>query len=671
MMKSLVSRLRVSRSRLLAALPVVGVAMLVLAMPGIADASGPLNILTVGPNFGNRATESYVPTVPSSVGGVSHLGSTVTHVTEAGFNALTAAQLATYDVVLTQWASSTLTDLSSAKVQSYVFNGGALFLDGDFANYNDLGWVGITGAQSFCSGPWTFTAGADPVLTDALPATPALANCHGHFPNFDPSVFMVLMKDGAGRNAALAGTYGSGRIILTGPDQDFHAVAGGQQYQLLLNELEWTGNAGPNANAGSDQSVNEGQLVTLDGSLSSDSDNDPLTYSWTQIGGLTPVVLSDATASQPTFTAPTVAVGGETLTFELTVTADGATDTDTVNVTVVNVNHTPVADAGGPELSVAEGAPVVLNGTGSFDIDGDPITYAWVQTFGPTVALAGDATATPNFTAPVGGTGGAAGVVATLVFTLTVDDGFPPDAPPGGYTLADVADTVTVNITNVNNAPTADAGINQTVSENSPVTLTGSGSSDPDSDPLTYSWVQVGGTTVTLADATTATPTLTTPFVSPGGEALTFELTVNDGYGGTDTDVVVVNVQNINDPPDASLARPTIACLWPPDHKFMSVGITGVSDPEDNATITIDGVTQDEPTNGLGDGDTAIDAIINADGTVLLRAERSGKGNGRVYHVHFTASDLEGSASGVVNVCVPHSNKSTAIDGGELFDSTH
>ena len=46
-----------------------------------------------------------------------------------------------------------------------------------------------------------------------------------------------------------------------------------------------------------------------------------------------------------------------------------------------------------------------------------------------------------------------------------------------------------------------------------------------------------------------------------------------------------------------------------------------------DVTITIDGVTQDEATNGLGDGDTPIDAVINADGTVLLRAERSGKGN--------------------------------------------
>jgi len=173
-----------------------------------------------------------------------------------------------------------------------------------------------------------------------------------------------------------------------------------------------------------------------------------------------------------------------------------------------------------------------------------------------------------------------------------------------------------------------------------------------------------------LNGATTATPSLTTPFVSPGGEDLTFELEVDDGYGGAATDTMVVHVQNANDPPDASLGRPSRDCLWPPNHKLVAIAIEGVSDPEDNATITIDGVFQDEPTNGPDDGDTAVDAVIDADGTVLLRAERSGTGDGRVYHVSFTAADLEGSDSGVVTVCVPHNKKSIAVDGGAIHDST-
>jgi hypothetical protein len=96
-------------------------------------------------------------------------------------------------------------------------------------------------------------------------------------------------------------------------------------------------------------------------------------------------------------------------------------------------------------------------------------------------------------------------------------------------------------------------------------------------------------------------------------------------------------------------------------------------DVNNNAVIQITSVTQDEATCGLGDGDTPIDAIIKPDGTVLLRAERSGKGNGRVYHIHFTAYDIEGSCSHVVTVGVPREKsgkKSIIIDGGELVDST-
>jgi hypothetical protein len=110
--------------------------------------------------------------------------------------------------------------------------------------------------------------------------------------------------------------------------------------------------------------------------------------------------------------------------------------------------------------------------------------------------------------------------------------------------------------------------------------------------------------------------------------------------------------------------------LWKPNHHLVSISILGVIDPNNNATINITSVTQDEPTNGTGGGDTGVDAIINSDGTMLLRAERADGGNGRVYHIHFTASDFEGSASGVVNVSVPENKKGTSIDDGELYDST-
>jgi hypothetical protein len=468
------------------------------------------------------------------------------------------------------------------------------------------------------------------------------------------SVRISRSSDGVTDESTFKGSFATG----------FSGAAVGQLSGFALMALPHP----PVANAGSDQSLNENQESTLDGGGSFDPDGDPLSYEWTQVSGAM-VTLFGATTAQPTFFTPFVAPGGETLTFKLKVTANGQEAEDTVDITVVNVNHTPVADAG-DDQSIAEGTPTSLDGTPSFDIDSDPITYSWTQTSGPSVILTGANTATPSFTAPVVG-GGSPGVVAVLEFKLIVDDGFPPDAPASGYTFANVQDIVIVNITNVNNAPIGDAGADETVNENSAVTLNGSASSDPDDDTLTFAWVQVGGPLAALVGGSTATPSLTTPFVGAGGADLTFRLTVNDGYGGTAIDTVVVHVVNANDPPSVSLARPTIACLWPPNHKLVPVGISGVSDADDDVTITIDRVTQDEPTKGLGDGDTAIDAVINGNGTVLLRAERSGKGNGRVYHVHFTASDLEGSASGVVSVCVQHDRNKSAIDGGELFDSTY
>ena len=89
--------------------------------------------------------------------------------------------------------------------------------------------------------------------------------------------------------------------------------------------------------------------------------------------------------------------------------------------------------------------------------------------------------------------------------------------------------------------------------------------------------------------------------------------------------------------------------------------------------MTILGVTQDEPVNGSGDGDTSPDAIIQRGDTedrVLIRAERNGNGNGRVYRINFAADDGFESCLGWVNVSVPSSRKATASDDGQGFAST-
>ena len=103
---------------------------------------------------------------------------------------------------------------------------------------------------------------------------------------------------------------------------------------------------------------------------------------------------------------------------------------------------------------------------------------------------------------------------------------------------------------------------------------------------------------------------------------------------------------------------------------MVPVSITGITDPNDQAiTITFTAVTQDELVNGLGDGDTSPDAAASGN-QILLRAERAGTGNGRVYVVHFTATDGQGgSCSGSVKVGVPHSKKDTASEGPQLYNS--
>lgn len=134
-----------------------------------------------------------------------------------------------------------------------------------------------------------------------------------------------------------------------------------------------------------------------------------------------------------------------------------------------------------------------------------------------------------------------------------------------------------------------------------------------------------------------------------------------------------VTVAWTNAPPNCSAATASPSVLWLPNHKLVPVTISGVTDPNgDPVTVTVTGVTQDEPVNGLGDGDTAPDAVAgSAPNQVLLRAERSGRGDGRAYVISFTASDgLGGTCTGTVTVSVPHDQSgAAAVDSGQSFNS--
>jgi hypothetical protein len=104
----------------------------------------------------------------------------------------------------------------------------------------------------------------------------------------------------------------------------------------------------------------------------------------------------------------------------------------------------------------------------------------------------------------------------------------------------------------------------------------------------------------------------------------------------------------------------------------VPVSIAGVVDPDgDPVTLSVTGITQDEPVQGQGSGDTCADATGVGSEAASLRAERSGSGDGRVYHIGFMAEDGRGGrCSGEVIVCVPHDRNRACVDQGKLFDST-
>jgi hypothetical protein len=124
--------------------------------------------------------------------------------------------------------------------------------------------------------------------------------------------------------------------------------------------------------------------------------------------------------------------------------------------------------------------------------------------------------------------------------------------------------------------------------------------------------------------------------------------------------------------PSCELATPSRQRLWPPRHQMVPIDLLDVEDPDgDLVTLVIDGVRADERVNETGSGNTCPDANGVDTGSASVRSERSGRGDGRVYHISFTASDDRGAeCSGVVQVCVPRSRNSSCVDQGALFDVT-
>ncbi len=275
-------------------------------------------------------------------------------------------------------------------------------------------------------------------------------------------------------------------------------------------------NTAPVANAGPDQNVSTGSIVTLDGSSSSDVDGDALTYAWLFAAkpGSSTAMLSDPTVVNPTFTPDD---DGEYV-IQLLVN-DGTINSvaDMVTITASSGNSAPMANAG-PNQNVTIGALVTLDGSGSSDVNGDTVTYSWSFTSNPgSATLTNETTVNPTFTPSVDG---------TYVVQLVVNDG----------TVDSAADTVTITASTGNSAPVANAGPDQVVTTASLVTLDGSNSSDTNGDTLTYSWSFASPSGVVLSEAITSSPTFT-PDVDG---TYVVQLVVNDGTVDSAPDTVTI-----------------------------------------------------------------------------------------------------------------------------------
>ncbi|MDM8523743.1 PKD domain-containing protein [Desulfococcaceae bacterium HSG8] len=292
----------------------------------------------------------------------------------------------------------------------------------------------------------------------------------------------------------------------------------------------------PMADAGQDQTADEGTVVTLDASGSYDPDGEILTYLWEQGSG-TSVTLSDPSSVMPEFTAPDVGQQGEALIFWVTVTDnDGLSSSGNSVIHINGINQAPAADAGADQ-TVEEARTIFLDASGSYDPDGDALTYSWEQAEGTPVSLSDPSATQPEFVSPDTGSQG-----ESLTFSLTVTDGAGLQS----------SDTCMIYVTGISNPPVADAGADQTVEEGVTVVLDASGAYDPDGEIVTYLWEQTEGAAVSLSDQSASVPEFTAPDVATGGESLVFRLTVTDNDGLQSDDTCIVNVSDVNQPPAAN-----------------------------------------------------------------------------------------------------------------------
>lgn len=198
---------------------------------------------------------------------------------------------------------------------------------------------------------------------------------------------------------------------------------------------------------------------------------------------------------------------------------------DTDDTDVPAPNNAPNADAGADQTGLV-GAVIELDASGSSDPDGDTLAYLWIMQSSPggwTGEVINDTRVDAQFFANQPG---------TYVVELQVDDG-----------EFAASDTVTVVVEQPNEVPVANAGADQYVDEGDLVQLVGTGSYDPDSDPLDYYWTIIDGPVGSGAILSSPTSPLPT-FTAAVAGVYSVELVVTDTNGNQSfPDVVRVTAQ--------------------------------------------------------------------------------------------------------------------------------
>jgi hypothetical protein len=199
----------------------------------------------------------------------------------------------------------------------------------------------------------------------------------------------------------------------------------------------------------------------------------------------------------------------------------------------------------------------------------------------------------------------------------------------------------------------------------------------PKTDPQVSAWLS----SASAADVcegplpvTNDAPSLFAAGCPPGGEtSVTFSSTDSSLNSGSASSSIFVQ----------DTTAPLVTCgsrkaeLWPPNHQFVDVGLSfSAADVCDTNPLTIAiTVSSDEDAAvaaGAGGAKHCPDVQIQPDGRVLLRAERSGAGDGRVYVINVRATDSCGNVGLCqVPVMVPYNRSSTgaAVDSGQAYDA--